>query len=574
MKNYKIIKIQLLGVLLLVLLNTNIIAQQDTVSGVNTEAGLIEYKHAFSEGLRIKMHGDINTAKEYFNRCLVLDPSSDAAMFELARIYFTQKEYAAAENYVTKALEIEPDNLWYKVLQASVFQKAGKIDNAALIYKNLISEYPDRYEYYEVLINMYLENKKHKEAIEIIEEIEDRVGYNQEISIQKEQIYISMGDYKNAILEVKKLIDKFPENISYYGILAEIYSEKGDKKNALKIYEKIKELDPDNGLVHMSLYQFYVNNRENDKAIEELIIAFSKPDIDVQKKIEILLKLTSAKNIDEELINTLTTEMRKVHPDEPAALVFYADLLIKEEKDLEARILLRKILKEEPGKFYIWQQLLFIENDLQDFKAMYEESNKALEYFPDQPIFLLLKGTSANQLKKYEEAEKTLNKGIRYTGGNLELNKQFYITLGDVYNNLGKYNDSDLTFDNLLALDPDNDLVLNNYSYYLALRKTKLKKAEEMILKCINIVKDNATYLDTYAWVLFQQGKFNEADKVMEKVMKSGQEISGEMYEHYGDILYMRGKKDEAIIQWKKAEETGEGSEILKEKIEKGILEF
>lgn len=545
----------------------NVIKMQDTLDIIDTDKKIIEYKIAFSEGLRIKMLGDFNTAKEYFNRCLELDPDADAVMFELARIYFAQNEFSAAENYAFKAVNIKPDNLWYRIILASIYQKSGKTENAEKIYREIINEYPQRYDYYEVLINMYMEGNKPKQAIKLIEEIEKRIGLSEEISIQKEQIYVSIGDYKAAIKEINNLIKKSPENAGYYGILAEIYSEQGDKKNAIKTYNKILRIDPDNGLVHMSLYQFYKKNNEDKKAKEELFIAFGKPDINIEIKVEILLRLTASENSDQDLISLLTKEMKNVQPDEPQAFTFYADLLIKEGKNEEARILLRKILEEEPGKFFLWQQLLIIENDLLDFKSMYEESKKALEYFPDQPVFLLFMGTSANQLKLYKESVEALNSGVKYLGGNVELTKLFYISLGDVYNNLGKFKESDMNFDNLLALDPDNDVVLNNYSYYLSVRKTNLDKAEQMIIRCMELVKNNATYMDTYAWVLFQKEKYKEAEKIMRKVMNSEQDISGEMFEHYGDILYKLGKKDEALIQWKKASETDEGSEMLKEKI-------
>jgi Tfp pilus assembly protein PilF len=62
-----------------------------------------------------------------------------------------------------------------------------------------------------------------------------------------------------------------------------------------------------------------------------------------------------------------------------------------------------------------------------------------------------------------------------------------------------------------LKYNPDNIPVLNNYAYYLSLEQTDLDKAEEMSYRTIKAEPNNATYLDTYAWILFQLGQYNDA---------------------------------------------------------------
>ena len=136
---------------------------------------------------------------------------------------------------------------------------------------------------------------------------------------------------------------------------------------------------------------------------------------------------------------------------------------------------------------------------------------------------------------------------------------------------MDKYDEAFSNFENLLALDPDNVIVLNNYSYYLSLLDKDLEKARKMIEKCVKLEKDNPTYLDTYAWVLFKLEDYTKALEVIEKVVSKNTDPSGEVLEHYGDILFKNNKKDEAKKAWIRAESSGEASENIRIKIETGL---
>ncbi len=121
-----------------------------------------------------------------------------------------------------------------------------------------------------------------------------------------------------------------------------------------------------------------------------------------------------------------------------------------------------------------------------------------------------------------------------------------------------------------LNLNPGDDQVLNNYAYFLSLEKRDLEKAREMAEKVVKKHPKNATYLDTYAWVLFQMGSYEEAFKYMDEALKHENEPSGVMLEHYGDILFHLGKISEAVTWWKKAEGSAEASDKLTQKIKDG----
>jgi tetratricopeptide (TPR) repeat protein len=171
------------------------------------------------------------------------------------------------------------------------------------------------------------------------------------------------------------------------------------------------------------------------------------------------------------------------------------------------------------------------------------------------------------QLKDYERAIKSFSKGEKMSTEDLKVRAQFLSNQGDAYHSLGKHAESDEAYDKALKLDPENAYVLNNYSYYLSLRKQNLEKAKQMSAYSNKLEPNNPSFLDTYAWILFQMENYTEARDWQEKAIKAEGTPSGTLLEHYGDILFKLGKKNEALNYWKKAKEAGTDSGTLDKKI-------
>ena len=149
---------------------------------------------------------------------------------------------------------------------------------------------------------------------------------------------------------------------------------------------------------------------------------------------------------------------------------------------------------------------------------------------------------------------------------------EFYSLLAETYHKTNQHILSDKYYEQALEIDSNNLLILNNYAYYLSLRKVKLEKAKEMSYRCNKIENKNATYQDTYAWILYKLKEYKEAKEWILKALSNGGDKSPVIVEHYGDILYNLGKIKEAKKQWNKAKEIGGDSRFLFQKIEQGKL--
>jgi Tfp pilus assembly protein PilF len=98
-----------------------------------------------------------------------------------------------------------------------------------------------------------------------------------------------------------------------------------------------------------------------------------------------------------------------------------------------------------------------------------------------------------------------------------------------------------------------------------------LDKAEEMSYRTVKAEPANSTYLDTYAWILFEKGKYAEARIYIDQAMQNGGDKSSVVVEHCGDIYYQNNEYEKALEYWKQAEKlaaepTEDKNEIRDEK--------
>ncbi len=527
------------------------------------------------EASKQKVLGNFNDAIQIYQNCIKIDPNNAAPYFELSNLVLSQGDWVTALKYSIKAASLDHENMWYQLHLAMLYQRNGMPNKSAEIYKNLIKSEPDRVDFYYNLSSILSTIGKIKEAIKVLDNAEKRFGVSEPVCLEKERLWMQVGNPKNAIAEIEKLIVSNPQEPRYYGILAESYVQINQRDKALEAYKKLLEIDGNNGLAHLSMSDYYRVTNEPEKSFSELKLAFESDDVDVDMKVKMLMSFIDVSEKNDAMNGKayeLLEILLKVHADDPKAHTLYADYLIKDKKYAEAAEQLRIVIKTEKDKFLIWEQLLYLEIQLTNNKLLYEESKEAMELFPNQPTAFMFNGLASFEMKNYQEAIDVLKKGLEQTVENIPLTVQFYTYLGEAYYRLKKYNESDQAFDNLLKIDPKNVIIMNNYSYYLSLRSDSLEKAERMIAYVMELAPDNATYLDTYAWVLYKRNKFEEAKKYLEKALRDGTSHSAVIVEHYGDIIYKLGDTQKALEQWKKAKEIGKGSDFLEQKISEGKL--
>jgi tetratricopeptide (TPR) repeat protein len=529
-----------------------------------------EFEYTFIEGLKQKMIGNQQAAISLFSKCLVINPNSTSAMFELAKIHSSNGDQTSSSLLLEKAIKLDPENKWYKLSLAQIYQQGKQYEKAAGIYQQLHENEPEDLEYLYMTAALLSSAEKYDQAINAYDELEKKVGVNDQISVEKQQIYQAAGKKKEAQAELQKLIDSNPKEAHYYGLMADFYLSEKDEVNALKYYNKILEIEPDNGFVLFSLTSFYRQKEDKGKAWEYIKKGFQNKTVDVETKIQYYLLVTAEPEkpfFTDEQVNELVNILVETNTDDYRVFTVYAEYLISKGKLAEARDQLRKVLETNKDNYMIWERMLLVSNDLLDFKSIYTDSKQAIELFPNQPILYGLQAVACLQLEKYQEAIDILEEGNDYVLGNIPLKIQFDLYRAEANYKLGKVEAAFKAFDEVISLDPENWLAMNNYAYYLSLRNENLEKAEQLSGRAVRANPENPTYLDTYAWVLFMRKDYTLAKFYMETAIKNGGDKNGVIVEHYGDILYMLGEKETALEQWKKAEKIGDVGEFISEKI-------
>lgn len=551
--------------LLLSLLTCTLFAQNDTVVPRNLPKNA-EY---FSKGLEAKYNENYPLAIANFEQALMFFSEDDASMYELSALYQQTGRISEALSMIQQAADMQPDNKWYQIRLAQLHLKNSDYQTFIKIYDKLIEAEPGNLEYVETYIDVLLRVGDFDKVLEKLDVLEQQIGKNEYIYLQKIQIYDEQGKKDKAIEEMERLVEFMPDNTRYRAILAEAYRKVRRDKDAYQQYLKIKELDPEDKYVDVSLMDYYLSIGDVDRAFDELISAIKNKNLDFETKSQIYdfwFEKQKNKNSSKDA-ETAGNAFIETHPDKSIGYYILGTVHYLNHSFVKAKEYYKKSLDRDSKNYVTLYQITMCCFDLREYQEVIEYSERALSLYPEQPLFYFFNGLAYYNINDYEKAITVLEKG-RKLSANKDLTASFDMSIGDTYIVLKNHKKAFEAYDRVLRSNPNNINVMNNYAYYLSLDNQDLERALEMSAKTIKAEPKNATYLDTYAWVLYKLGRYQEAKKYMDKVFKYDKNPNGTNFEHYGDILYKLGDKKNAVKNWKNAKKVGdEVSEFLDQKI-------
>lgn len=525
----------------------------------------------FIDGQRFMMLEDFEKAYFYFQKAREINPDDPAINFKIAEILLRANRVEDAMEYGLQAVEGDPENKYYNLVMAEAFSKQGKPEKAAEILENLMGNSEENQNYILDLASLYLSSGNLDKALVALNQAEEYYGAVEQLTVQKQRIYLRKNDLEGAIKEGENLIDAHPGNSQYVLNLVEILFNNNRSKEALQTVEESLDTYPNQPDLQMAAYALYKDMGDLDTAEKLIIEAFQNPDLEVKVKAEafsdILQEMKTARR--EKLLDQLQKPLIDLHPNDADALTVVGDRLYFNNLRKEALEYYEKSIKIDPSNAEVLQGVIMTMFDAaKDFEEIENYTVIAVDEFPERAEFWFFDGTAKLALKKASEALESLEKAKEVNQGR---NKQLDILvkgqLGDTYHQLGKKEKAYESYEAVLKERPDDEHVLNNYAYFLSLAKKDLEKAKNMSSKLVKKHPKNSTYLDTHAWVLFQLKEYEDAKKYIELALEYEETPSGVMLEHYGDILYHLGKRNEAISFWRKAEGGDETSEFLIKKI-------
>ena len=549
----------------------------DSLSTTLTENKQIEYRYKYIEAIRLKLLGNTSKALTLLDQCTRIRPYAPDPYYQMSLIARQIDEIQEAVKYGKKAVEYGPDNRWYRLHLANLYLQNNRLDSAGMQYEYLVEQIDHQeLDMLYRLGQIYQKTEKYEKALHYYNQIEQRVGSNEKIAEHKKALYARMGKKEKAYEEVRKLIKLDPDNTRYYGMLAELYATFDEYEKAEAMYDKVFELDSNNMRGQLSLVKYYLKQDQIESALEHYVQqVIPNEGISFRNKMLLFINFLQKDKQVPRLVSSYEKALDKLdkhHPDKNEVQALYADLYLKTKQLNKAAKHLENLIKSPDSQYIYWEQLLTIYSYLNDFDKMYMYGKEGIQQYESHPRLYLFTGMGAMQKGKPDEAVNYFADGLNYIEEDRSLKIQLFIQLGEAHYQLKNYSKSDLYFNKVLDIDPDNKIVLNNYSYYLSLREEKLNKALELSQKVIKDHPKNPIYLDTYAWILYKKGNYEKARKYIEKAIHHGGGDDSDIVEHYGDILYKTGEEDKAFELWQKSKNLGNQSDLLDFKLKNRTL--
>lgn len=538
-----------------------------------------EAEAAFTEGEKFFILEDYSKALLYFLRAYEINPQSAAIAYKIAEVLVKSnkdEDLVRATSYIEQALKLEKKNKYYYILASNIYNSQGLFSKSAEVLETMIKEVPQTEDYLYELASIYLFDKKESEALRVYNRAENILGINEISSLQKQRIYLDQGKLDEAIKEGEKLIEAFPDEERYVLALAETLSQNKQTTRAIIYIEKYLKENPTSSAGKMLLGGLYRDSGNEEKSRSLVRELFNDTKSTLSSKLIMLgtynatLAQARATGKADSNLETFVLELygklEQTNPSDANVQLAGGDLYMSLDRPREAKERYLKAIRLGTTTYEAWQNLLYLETQEKQYDSVIMHAEEALEVFPNQSNVYYFNGYAHLRKRDFRNATQLLEQAKRLSKNDEQQVAEINSMLGDAYQAMKEYDKSAKAYDEALAFNPMNDIVLNNYSYYLSLRKADLEKAERMSSLLVKNHPDNISYLDTHAWVLYNREKYKEAKKVMEKAL-SLDKPSAINYEHYGDILFQLGDVDEAVEQWRKAKSMGSLNQEIDKKI-------
>ena len=524
-----------------------------------------KFDYFFMEAVRLKEKNDLDAAFEMYSHCLKIHPKSAVVLYELAKFYMYLGQLEKGEKALVDAVALAPDNYWYKETLATYYQSKGANDKAIQVVEDMTKQFPSRLEPLMVLVDLYTRARNYEQVIHTLDRLELLDGKSEQISMEKFRMYLAMDNREKAFAEIENLAKEYPYDMRYLTILGDVYLENGKMAEAYQTFQKVLNTEPEYTPALISMASYYEKTGQDSLYRIQLDSLLLNRKVETDTKLNIMRQLimrSERGDKDSTRIVGLFNSMLAQEQETADVAMLAAQYLLSKRMDEEAKPVLRQVLDIDPENKPARLQLLSFAISKEDLDEVIRLCAPAVEYMPEALEFYYYWGIAHYQKKEHDEALEVFRKGVRQVGPDSDksMASDFYSIMGDLYH-LKKMNAAAYAaYDSALVYKPDNIGALNNYAYYLSVERKDLDKAEEMSYRTVKAEPTNDTYLDTYAWILFEKGKYAEARIYIDQALQNGGDKSSVVVEHCGDIYYQSGEREKALEYWIQAEKLAEES--------------
>ena len=551
-------------------------AKRDKETIVLDEEDIFKFDSLFIESFRQKNVDNLLMATNMMLKCYNINPESPAVCYGLGELYILGGNDEGALYFLRKATKLDPDNYHYLATLAHWYSKHKETSQAIDAYEKILEKFPEREDAFFDLSLLYSGSGQYRKAIEVINKMEKRMGMSRNFTMEKARLHLQMNDRRGALAEMDALIRRYPQDAMLWVYKGDIEMLYNRTASALNFYNKSMEISPENGYALVALYE-YCNKANDPKQMEDYLQrVFKAKDIEFENKMQFLQGAinfySQPPQVRLDQIEQLFLSMIEAEPENPMAHFIYADMLMHLKRNEEAKEELRTATYLDPECSDCWWNLFKITYEEHDSTGMHQILKDAMDAVPESPEFHYFSGVLAMEEHRDSAAYYFLKKAESYMDGNTQKEMAFicYKFLSSLELRLNNDKLACMNYlQKALSMNPKDAGVLNDYAYYMALDNLELERAEKMSAQAVEQDPLNASFLDTYAYILMKRKQYHNAFFYIQRAVEYDKETpkNPEITEHFGDILYFLGSQEDAMRCWWQSLNDGNESETLKRKI-------
>lgn len=514
-------------------------AAPEPVFELSPEAGIAYYLLLSEEALG---KGDTETALTALDKLTALAPAPELYRRRTVLLEQARQRDKALEVAREGALKY-PDDYTLQILWAELLERDGQ-DGQAL---NVLGDYEKRYallsaegrkarleeisEVRQFSVYLLLNGRRFDEAEAYLRAVPP--GEATPTLLYYEVVLLrNQGRESLAAAKLYELVKNYPEFTDGWITLAEDMEKSGNYKSAVRFYHKALESSPVTE-IYLRMLSARIKSGDVRGAQNQVVTDIYSPEV----KLQAALIFMDAKEYRAARVILLTIQQDQIAGDDAAlylGMIAY-DTGENVDESLERLQDISPDARNRARMIYL-KALLHIRDD--DYPAALEAARLLHDEYPENKEHWAFLAELANVSKNYELGESVAREALEQWPEDEALMYSLSMSLAA----RKKYDQAIQSLEDLLLLNPDNNMAVNALAYTLAEAGRDLTRALSLARRALSHEPENVGILDTLAWVQYRMGDYPEAWKNIKLCVADGVE-DAVIWEHYGDIaLAVRNK--------------------------------
>jgi len=541
-------------------------------SGTEYTRDRAEATQAFIDGINHFESEEYEEALDLLTFAHMKLPDEPGINFALADVYLVMRDLTNAAYYGKIAVDKAPENKWYHLKLAQIYSRAGRNDATIRAYQRALEYHPDDTDILYQLAETYVDYGELLESNKIYNKLLKKRGSDFNIHLRKFRNFNALQMRDSAMVELEEMRKIDPGNLTTLRTISQYYLEIGETDMALEVLNEARDRNSRDPQTLLLLAEIYVDQSEWDKLGEIFVSMLEDPLIYPTQKQELVrfIYIQHQNNPSETTLANQTAEVLNAfsenEPDYGPAQLLAAEFFMQQNDSESALKKLEQANSVMPDQPDAWRQRMQLLFQMERYNDVISISDSANNYAPDDAFIQFFTGAAYMLEDQPEEAHQWLEEAS-FAPANRNFRSVIHGTLGDVRQDLDRWEDAKSAYEQALRLDPNNHNAMNNYAYFMSVRNEDLDYASELAEKAISFEPENSAYLDTVGWIYFKKGEYQKAKEYISRSIETG-DASAEVFEHMGDVYKALGDTENAVKWWNKALEDDSEREYLNERIE------